>query len=231
MSQTLHTPLTTRVWALLAALLITFGVVVATASPAHAHDELLGSDPVADSALDALPAQLTLTFSAEIADDEGASVVEVTDAGGTSLTAGAPTVNDNVLTQPLAGEASGAVTVLWKVVSSDGHPISGEFTFTVAGAPAPAPTETVAPTPSETAAPSETAEPTPTSTAIAPEDADSTFADVWPWVLFGIIAAALAGAVLYLLVSRVRRDKELDAANRGPADGAPGPGSEPPAAH
>lgn len=232
MSHRVHKRLSAPVSALVAALLVAFAVVLGTASPAQAHDELLGSDPAADSSLDALPAQLTLTFSAEIADDEGASVVEVTDAAGTALTAGAPVVNDNVLTQPLAGEASGAVTVLWKVVSSDGHPISGEFSFTVAGAPAPtpAPTETTAPTPSETAtaAPTETVEPTPTATrAPASDDAPSA----WPWVIAGVLALALVAAVVYLLVSRSRREKAL-AASSASAPGAPSqPGSEPPADH
>ncbi|WP_194395672.1 copper resistance CopC family protein [Microbacterium atlanticum] len=229
MSHTLHKPLAARAGILLAALLAALGLVLGAASPAQAHDELVGSDPAADTSLDALPAQLTLTFSAEIADDEGASVVEVTDAAGTALTDDPPVVRDNVLTQPLAGEASGAVTVLWKVVSSDGHPISGEFSFTVAGAPAPTPTETTTPTPTETAAPVETETPTATPTAIAPDEADSTFGDVWPWVLFGLLAAGVAGAVLYLVLSRARRDRDLDEARRGAAGTASRPGSEPPA--
>ncbi|MFB7890783.1 copper resistance protein CopC [Microbacterium sp. NPDC056044] len=227
MSQTLHKPLPARVWAFLAALLIAFGVVLATASPASAHDELLGSDPAADSTLDALPAQLALTFSAEIADDAGASVVEVTDAAGTSLAAGTPTVQDNVLTQPLEGAASGAVTVLWKVVSSDGHPISGEFGFTVAGSPDPTPTATTAPTPTETAtAPTPSAEPTPTVTgAPAPDEGSAAL----PWIIAGLIVLALIAAVVYLLVSRSRREKALASGAAGPADGTPPPASEPPA--
>ena len=224
MSQTLHKPLPARVWAFLAALLVAFGVVLATASPAQAHDELLGSDPAADSTLDALPAQLTLTFSGEIADDAGASVVEVTDASGASLVDGTPTAQDNVLTQPLTGEASGAVTVLWKVVSSDGHPISGEFTFTVAGAPTP--TETATPTPTETSAPTQSAEPTPTVTSEPVADEGSS---ALPWIIAGVLALALIAAVVYLLVSRSRREKALASGGAGPAGGASQPDSAPPA--
>ncbi|MDR7113329.1 methionine-rich copper-binding protein CopC [Microbacterium trichothecenolyticum] len=224
MSQTLHKPLPARVWAFLAALLVALGVVLATASPAHAHDELLGSDPAQGSTLDALPAQLTLTFSAEIADDAGASVVEVTDASGTALADGTPTVQDNVLTQPLTGEASGAVTVLWKVVSSDGHPISGEFSFTVAGAPTP--TESATPTPTETAAPTASAEPTPTVTS---EPAASEGATALPWIIAGVLALALIAAVVYLLVSRSRREKALANGAAGPADGTSPADSVPPA--
>jgi len=209
---------------LTALLLAASALLVAPASPAHAHDELLGSDPAADASLDALPSQLALTFSGAIATDAGASEVAVTDASGTSLVDGAPTAQDNVLTQPLAGEASGEVTVLWKVVSSDGHPISGEFSFTVAAAP----TETSSPSPtaSETTAPSEppaSASPSPT---IAPADTGSA---ALPWVLFGVIAVALAAGVAYLLVSRSRREKAL-AENRATAlGGGPRPDSEPPA--
>lgn len=228
MSQTIHKPQLARVWALLAALLVIFALTVAAASPAHAHDALQGSDPAAGSTLDALPAQLTLTFSAEIADDEGASVVEVTDAAGTTLVAGAPTAHDNVLTQPLEGAASGAVTVLWKVVSSDGHPISGEFSFTVAGAPAPTPTATgtTTPAPTETSEPTPTAAPTPTVTS---EPAASDGAGVLPWAIAGLLALALVGAIVYLLVSRSQREKALAAPPAGTTREAPGPDSERPA--
>ena len=70
-----------------AALLATGGLLVA--SPASAHDELISTDPAADSTVDGLPAQLTFTFSDEIDTTERASEVQVTDAAGTTLAAGA----------------------------------------------------------------------------------------------------------------------------------------------
>ena len=226
LSRTFHGARLSRPVALFAAVLLAAFAVLVTASSARAHDELLGSDPAANATVDALPGEITLTFSGVIAGDAGASEVQATDAAGTSLIDGEPTAQDNVLTQPLSGEASGAVTVLWKVVSSDGHPISGEFSFTVAGAPAPEPTETTepsaAPEPTET-----TATPAPTATTTPAGDEDSSFGDVWPWVVFGILAAALLGAVAYLLLARARRGEE----GGGTPPDAPGPGSEPPAAH
>lgn len=227
LSRGIHT--TRRLAALAAGAALAAASVFVVAAPAAAHDELIGSSPAADATVDALPSDLELLFSADIATDEGASEIQVTDAAGTDLADGAPTVEGNTLTQPLAGPASGAVTVLWKVVSSDGHPISGEFSFIVEGAPTPTPTETATPTPTETAAPVETEAPTATPTAIAPDEADSTFGDVWPWVLFGLLAAGIGGAVLYLLLSRARRERELDEARRGAAGTASRPGSEPPA--
>lgn len=214
-----------RPLALVAAFLLAFAALLFAASPAQAHDELLGSDPASGSTVDALPAQISFTFSGIIATDDGASEVSVTDASGTELTDGAPTAQDNVLTQALAGEASGTLSVLWKVVSSDGHPISGEFEFTVSGAPTPTPTTT--PEPTATTDPTQTPTPTPSSSAPPADSGTSS----WPWIIAGLVLAAIAGAVLYLLVSRARREKAL-AENRERALGGPsGPGSEPPAAH
>ena len=219
---------------LLAGLAAAFALAAAsllvTASPAAAHDELIGSDPQTGATVDALPAELTLTYSANIAPDAGASEVQVTDAAGTALQDGAPVVQDNVLTQTLTGEASGAVTVLWKVVSSDGHPISGEFTFTVAGAPTPTPTATTEPT--QTSEPSEPAEPTPAETAVPVpgDDAGASSPVVWPWIVGGIVVLAIAAGVAYLVASRARRQRELDAARDGASEAARR-GTEPPAAH
>lgn len=223
--------------AALAALLLTAGALL-IASPASAHDELVSSDPAADASLDGLPAQLTMTFSGEVATDPGATEVQVTDAAGTALTAGDPAVDGTVVTQALSGEASGAVTVLWKVVSSDGHPISGEYSFSVASATTPTPTPSAsasAAPPVETVAPTEPAETVETPAPVsAGEDSRG---QLWPWVVGGIVLLAIAGGVVYLLVSRARQQKSIaenreralgGAARTGPSTGpgsASGPGS------
>lgn len=228
MSQGIHKPLVHRIFApIAAATFLAFALLVVPASPASAHDELIGSSPAADAEVDALPAELTLSFSDAISTDEGASEVQVTDAAGTTLTAGAPTAQDNVLTQPLEGAASGAVTVLWKVVSSDGHPISGEFAFTVTPSTTPTPTPTSSATTTPT--PTETAEPTATPSATPGEPASDAGSSAVPWIVFGILAVAVAGAVVYLLVSRARREKELADNRERALGGTPGADSEPPA--
>lgn len=218
MSQGIHTSALARPFAALGGVLLAAALLLLPSAPAQAHDELLGSNPAAGATLDAAPAKLTLTFSGAIATDAGASEVAVTDAAGTSLTDGDPVAQDNVLTQALSGEASGAVTVLWKVVSSDGHPISGEFSFTVAGAATPTPTTTASPEPTST--PTSTRTPEPSASPTTPP-ADTGSSAAWPWVLAGIIVVALAGGVTYLLVSRSRRERRLR--------GGSGPGSQPPA--
>jgi len=200
------------------------------ASPASAHDELESSDPAADSSLEALPSQLTLTFSGILSTEAGATELQVTDAAGATLAEGAPVVQENVVTQALTGAASGAVTVLWKVVSSDGHPISGQYTFTVTAPPSPTATPSVTPsaTPSESATPADSATPEPVVTAAPVSDEGSAT----PWIIGALILlAAVGGAVLYLLVSRARRQKALaQTPGHGPAapsDGTSSSDSQP----
>ena len=148
MSQEVHTR--RHLPAVLVGLLAAIGIVFAGA-PAWAHDELIGSDPAVGAQVDALPAEITLTFSGVLLDEPGATDVVVTDAAGTDLTSGDPVIDGTRLTQQLGGSAVGEVTVIWRVVSSDGHPVSDRFTFSVSGggtdtpegtAPAPAPTDT-----------------------------------------------------------------------------------------
>ncbi|MDY0829583.1 copper resistance protein CopC [Microbacterium sp. BG28] len=189
--------------AALATLLIASGGVLLGTAPAFAHDELVSSDPASGSTVDALPAALTLTFSGDLLSDASTTVVQVTDAAGTSLADGAPTVSANVVTQPLTGSASGTVSVAWRVVSSDGHPISGEFAFTSNAVP------TATPTPTETAAtPETTATPEPEMTTLtAPTTSDSS-APVWPWIVGAVVVLIAIGLVVWLLGARARQQKQ-----------------------
>ncbi len=192
--------------ALLASLLLAVAaLLVLPTAPAFAHDELVSTDPPADAVLDALPNQITFTYSADILAEEGTAVVEVTAADGTSLAEGSPVVAGTDVTQTLAGAASGAVTVKWRVVSSDGHPIDGTFSFTV-NAASPTPTATPTLTPTGTPSASATTAPataTPDTTA-TPSETVST-ASPLPWILLIVALVIVAGAIVWLFVARGRR--------------------------
>ena len=200
-----------RAWrttsALLTALLLALGLVWASAIPASAHDELVSSAPAAGTSVDVLPAEIVLTFSAELLSDGSSTVVQVTDEDGASVTDAAPVVEGSTVTQSLAGTTTGAISVLWRVVSSDGHPISGEFAFDVAAAPVE-PTPTASPTPSAEPepVPTSTASPTPTPT-VAPVEAGG--ASPLPWILGGIGLLIVIGLVVWLLAARARQQKEV----------------------
>jgi len=194
--------------ALAAALLTAFLVLFAPLS-ASAHDSLLASSPEADSTVDTLPTELTLTFSAKLIDETGATEVVVTDPSGNSVTDGAATVEGAIVTQPLAAEApAGDYHVIWKVVSSDGHPTSGEFDFTVTNSTEAAPNSEPGsePTASATAAPEPAATAGPgTDATPAPESDDSAAPTTMIWVLSIVGVLVIVGIVVWLVV-RGRRD-------------------------
>jgi methionine-rich copper-binding protein CopC len=195
--------------ALLAVLLLAVAALWGTASPAAAHDELLSSDPAADTAVDVLPDTLTLTFSGELLGGSDANEVQVTDAAGTTLNDGPAVLDGTTLTQSLAGDASGSIQVLWRVVSSDGHPISGEFAFTVGGTaePTASPSDSAAAAPTEAATPDASAEPLPSPSATTAADEEAGGFPTWIWVVLGLVAVGILGAVVYLLMARARGDR------------------------
>lgn len=115
---------------LVAAVIAACALVAVTAVPARAHDELIASDPAAAQRLAAAPGSVSLSFSAEVL-TIGAAVVVVDDSGQDWVD-GPPKVREGVVTATLApGMPDAGYEVRWRVVSSDGHPISGIVPFTV----------------------------------------------------------------------------------------------------
>ncbi|MEW1808312.1 copper resistance CopC family protein [Pseudarthrobacter sp. NPDC080039] len=122
-------------------LLTTAAFVMASPVAAQAHDVLVSSTPANGSTVSTVPTKVGLTFDhTPIAIN---SIVRVQDATGTDQADGPVSIVDNRVTQAVKPDApSGKYTVVWRVVSSDGHPIEGTFTFTAgtanAGSPPPA---------------------------------------------------------------------------------------------
>lgn len=115
------------------AALLTGALLTGLSAPAYAHDTLISTNPEAGSTLTEAPRQLELTYSGEIMQVDGANQVNVVDADGNSVTDGSPDTNGKTVTQDLttAGAEDDTYTVTWRVVSSDGHPIQGTFTYDV----------------------------------------------------------------------------------------------------
>ena len=195
----------------LAAALLTAFLVLVSPLAASAHDSLISSSPEAGSTVDTLPSELTLAFSAKLIDGEGATEVVVTDASGASVTDGPATVDGAIVTQPLAAQAAaGTYDVTWKVVSSDGHPTSEQFSFTVATSTvveptAPESTATAEPTPpAQTAAPAPTASDAAADTAApaAPEESSASPAWIWILAIAGIVILVVAAVIAFALKGR-----------------------------
>ena len=121
--------------------------------PAAAHDEVLSTSPEQGAVLESAPEQIELSYSGEIM-DIGHQVL-VTGPEGQSVTEGPLERDGSQVVQPLAetGSEEGTYQVVWRVVSSDGHPIEGTYTYEVGegadittGAPSLSSTPTDAPT-------------------------------------------------------------------------------------
>lgn len=103
------------------------------ASPAQAHDQLINTVIETTDAGEA--SAIRLTYSNNII-AVGTEVL-VTDSAGDDVAPKDPeVVGADVIQQLDSGLADDTYTAVWRVVSSDGHPIDGGFTFDVLdGAP------------------------------------------------------------------------------------------------
>jgi copper transport protein len=121
-----------RVWA--AVLLVSFAAV--TTAPARLHTALRRSEPANEARLGTPPTRIALWFTAR----PQLPFSHVRLAGATGDVALDKLVADtgNGIVARIAGPMpDGAYTVHWQTGSADGHPIRGEFTFSVAvGGPA-----------------------------------------------------------------------------------------------
>lgn len=185
--------------AVLLAFLTALFMLVGTAQPAAAHDELVSSDPESGASLDASPESLTLTFSGNVMDI--GREIRVTDSNGESLIDQESIVERQRVIQPLSNPGSTedeTYTVVWRVVSEDGHPIEGTYEYTVgAGAGDQA---GQGPTQEASAAP--TSEDHDTATGAAEPAGDSGTPGWLIPVVGGVGALALLIVVLVLATRR-----------------------------
>jgi methionine-rich copper-binding protein CopC len=111
---------------------LSFGAVLGAGS-ASAHSVLLETAPARGGTVDTAPATVALTFT-EMPQGEF-STIHVTGPDGQRRDNGHVQVVNDVVTEPLAGtRPAGRYVVDWRVVSADGHPVSGEFAFTAQAA-------------------------------------------------------------------------------------------------
>ncbi|MDR7383116.1 methionine-rich copper-binding protein CopC [Promicromonospora iranensis] len=118
------------------AAVLTCAALLLVGGPASAHDQLLSSDPKDGATLDEHPTSISLTFSAAPL-DTGIEIALVGPDGATAQGQDIQ-VDDKVVTAQIADDLpAGSYDVAWHVVSSDGHPIDGEFSYVVEGAAEP----------------------------------------------------------------------------------------------
>lgn len=98
-------------------------------SPAVAHVTLLASTPEQGEVLEALPEQVTLEFTEDLVEP---AYVLVRSPEGALVSVGDPEVGGAGVTQALAGDGlRGTYSIAYRVVSKDGHPLTGEVSFSI----------------------------------------------------------------------------------------------------
>jgi methionine-rich copper-binding protein CopC len=112
----------------LAVVLAAAALLVGAATPAQAHNILVGTSPADGSTAKVVPAQVVLTFN-EPALAVGTEII-VTGPAGQVQSGAAVLVNNTVTERLQPGSPAGQYTVVWRVTSTDGHPVSGRFSFT-----------------------------------------------------------------------------------------------------
>lgn len=142
-ARVLATAFLPRLALVLAALLAT---LFTAASPATAHAALTASDPTDGAVVATAPAQVSLSFSEQVA--MGDDSIRVLDPQGRRVDTGElrDMCSGNTVRYGTAlhsGLPNGTYTVAWQAVSADSHPISGAFTFSIG---APSATEVSLPT-------------------------------------------------------------------------------------
>jgi methionine-rich copper-binding protein CopC len=208
----------------LAAALVALAPALAGGQSASAHDFVVSTSPAADQVVTDALTEVALTFNEPPLTELGSGIaVEVRAGSGANLAgenvAGDVSIVDSTLSVPVSLPAVGVYTVIWQTVSSDGHPVSGEYSFDYQGpvAAAPAPTGTSSggsPTPDATGTPTAAAPAPETGTAAAAPgaaegDPASTGRGVSvPLVLAGVVGAlVIVALVTVVIVLTARRSR------------------------
>jgi len=123
-------------------------VAHAPARPAWAHNQLRASDPADGAMLADPPAQVVLEFTESL--NPTYTTIVVTGADSRPVPTTEPAISGTrgsvAFTRPLT---DGTYTVAYRVVSRDGHPVQGAFSFTVGRATTPSTATPANPVPSD----------------------------------------------------------------------------------
>jgi methionine-rich copper-binding protein CopC len=193
----------------LAVALLVGAAVLAVAPAAQAHNYLVSSTPSAGETLTALPEEFVITTNESLltlGGQTGGFALQVVDSAGLHYESGCVEVEGASMTMPDPRlGAAGDYTVLWQVVSADGHAVSDSIPFTWAPPAGAEPAVGTAEAPKcGDAAPTTAPTTTPTAEAAPPaEDGGSgiRLADVL-WIGGAVLAVLIAVGVAILVLSR-----------------------------
>jgi len=154
---------------------------------ASAHSRLESSNPANGASLATSPATVSLTFNEQM--QQGFATLTVIGPGNTAWQSGDTQVSGDtvsVAVKPLG--PAGTYQIGYRVVSDDGHPVSGSVSFTLTTpGPGVASATPAAPSTSTAAA----AAPSTSAPVAAPAvPADDGGSPVWPWIVGAVVLVA-----------------------------------------
>ena len=100
-------------------------------SPALAHNTFDSSSPFEGETIESSPAQWSITFAKSVPLETFSGEIINGDGIRTQLTNAVHGSSDNIVVVQLPPTLAGAITARWKLVSSDGHVVSGRVAFSV----------------------------------------------------------------------------------------------------
>ncbi|WP_432993791.1 copper resistance CopC family protein [Dactylosporangium sp. CA-233914] len=170
-------------------------IALLPAAPAWAHSKLIKTDPADGATVTTTLAAVTFTFNENV--KQQFSTIVVTGADGVSYSDGAPHAVDKTLTQAVKPLPPGPVKVSWRTVSTDGHPIEGQFAFTNAAAAPSTAASSAAPAAAAGTSPPAAAPPgTATTAAADPAAGDGGSSGLLWAVAGGVVLVLLAGSAV-----------------------------------
>jgi methionine-rich copper-binding protein CopC len=175
----------TRIIAVLASLFLFSTGLIGGALPASAHADLVSTDPVDGSVLESAPELITLSFNSNLL--KSMAELAVSNSAG-ELIPGIVAESVQATASALwpADLPGDTYTIAYRIVSEDGHPVTGSFSFSYPDSVTdPQVTAMETPSPENSAV-----EPTSTSSGSAGSESKSESGAMLGWVL-GFIALAL----------------------------------------
>ena len=107
--------------------------VTLTALPATSHEQLVDQEPKSGQVLEAGIAEVRLSFSDDLIslDNSAGSEIVILDSNQNPVNNGCAVIDARTAIARADIDTPGTYQVGWRVVSGDGHPISGSFSFVV----------------------------------------------------------------------------------------------------
>ena len=107
--------------------------VTLTALPATSHEQLVDQEPKSGQVLEAGIAEVRLSFSDDLIslDNSAGSEIVILDENQNPVNNGCAVIDARTAIARADIDTPGTYQVGWRVVSVDGHPISGSFSFVV----------------------------------------------------------------------------------------------------